>query len=131
MFTKRTSGLAHVITHLNMRLPSVARNPYYVDTVGNVSTSRFRPAPNALRTSQLEIFPRYPLMGGWKYDFSVGYSAPLRPFVRSKGWGRYVLAVPFLTPVKDVAVDEVTVRVRLPEGARCVVICNYWGASCM
>jgi oligosaccharyltransferase complex subunit alpha (ribophorin I) len=118
LFAKRTTGLAHVITGLHLRLPSVATAPYYVDTVGNVSTSRFRPAPNALRASQLEIAPRYPLMGGWKYNFTVGYSAPLKPFVKRKGWGEYVLSVPFMTPVKDVAVDEVTVRVRLPEGAR-------------
>lgn len=59
-------------------------------------------------------------MGGWNYTFSIGYQAELGPFLKKtpKGDKDYVLAVPFLTPIADVAIDEVEVKISLPEGAR-------------
>ena len=123
---RRSSALA--ITSLALALPPKIHSPYFIDIVGNVSTSHFRPSSPALglpsqrkkpATSLLELTPRYPLMGGWNYTFTVGYDAPLGEFVRRRG-SEYILAVPFLTPVKGVAVDDVTVSIRLPEGARSV-----------
>lgn len=121
--------VAHAITSLSLTLPPRIHSPYYIDIVGNVSTSRFRPSPNPLKkllpsqknkagNSILEITPRYPLMGGWNYTFTVGYDAPLEDFVKKSPSGSFVLAVPFLTPVTDVAVDAVELSIRLPEGAR-------------
>ncbi|BGP19266.1 hypothetical protein JCM10213_008216 [Rhodosporidiobolus nylandii] len=122
------------VSSLTIPLPAAAHSPYYYDLVGNVSTSRFRQSPvysgGAILPSQkkrknlppslLELQPRYPLMGGWNYSFTIGYDVPLDEFVktRKEGKGHYVAAVPFLTPLKDVAVDEVKVQIRLPEGAR-------------
>ncbi|GAA5895738.1 hypothetical protein JCM6882_001367 [Rhodosporidiobolus microsporus] len=129
------------ISSLTVPLPPSAHNPYYYDLVGNVSTSRFRPSPaagsSAVLPSQkklraalsgapaiLELQPRYPLMGGWNYSFTIGYDLPLEEYVRARNdgkegaKGRYVAAVPFLTPIRDVAVEEARVEVRLPEGAR-------------
>jgi oligosaccharyltransferase complex subunit alpha (ribophorin I) len=137
---RRNTALA--ITSLSIVLPPSVHSPYFYDIVGNVSTSRFRPSrapsftphqaklpsqrkakPAAASTSLLELTPRYPLMGGWNYTFTIGYDAPLSDYVKVKKGAQgkeYVLAVPFLTPVKDVAVDIVTLTIRLPEGARCV-----------
>lgn len=124
---RRNSPLA--ITSLALVLPPNIHSPYFIDIVGNVSTSRFRPSSPSIglpsqrkkaTASLLELTPRYPLMGGWNYTFTVGYDAPLGEFVKRRG-SEYVLAVPFLTPVKDVAVDDVSVSIRLPEGARSVL----------
>ncbi|GAA5821677.1 hypothetical protein JCM11251_000966 [Rhodosporidiobolus azoricus] len=134
---RRQNTLA--ISSLSLPLPPSAHNPYYYDAVGNVSTSRFRPSPaatlngGAILPSQkklkaalnrtpalLEMQPRYPLMGGWNYTFTIGYDLPLSEYVRTRkeGKGHYVAAVPFLTPIRDVSVDKARVEVRLPEGAR-------------
>jgi oligosaccharyltransferase complex subunit alpha (ribophorin I) len=117
------------ITSLGLTLPPNINSPYFYDIVGNVSTSRFRPSsparnlglPSARRASEfssLELKPRYPLMGGWNYTFTVGYNAPLQTYLKTRGSGNFVLAVPFLTAIKDVAIDDVTLNVRLPEGAK-------------
>jgi len=128
------------VSSLALQLPPSTHNPYFYDIVGNVSTSRFRPSssPPAATSHKavlpshskkrrepavLELQPRYPLLGGWNYSFTVGYDLPLAEYVKMRSGakkGQYVAAVPFLTPVKDVAVDNVRVEVRLPEGARCV-----------
>lgn len=93
-------------------------NPYFTDDIGNVSTSRFR--SNA-REANLELKPRYPLFGGWKYSFKVGWDGDLKSFLRKlkKGDG-YVLKVPFLEGPKQaegVEYEKVVLRVILPEGA--------------
>ncbi|GAA5985222.1 hypothetical protein JCM10908_002574 [Rhodotorula pacifica] len=118
------------IPSLSISLPPSASNPYFYDVVGNVSTSNFRPGASPSSTgiqqqkkrvpSLLELKPRYPLLGGWNYSFTIGYDLPLGEFVRTRkeGGGKYIAAVPFLTPTKDVAVDSARVEIRLPEGAR-------------
>ena len=133
----RRSGNAvspHTLTAMAFILPPNVHSPYFIDEIGNVSTSRFRPsAPQPKHTTELakpkrpaghsvlEITPRYPLLGGWNYTFTVGYTWPLQDILRHDVHkGRYVLAVPFLTPLKNVAFDEVTLKIVLPEGARWV-----------
>lgn len=69
--------------------------------------------------SQLELKPRYPILGGWNYSFVIGYDVPLEDQLRSDG-ARKVLSVPFLTGYKDMAVDDVELRIVLPEGAKWV-----------
>lgn len=93
-------------------------NPYFTDDIGNVSTSRFR---SGVREAHLELRPRYPVFGGWKYSFKVGWDADLKEYLRKlkKGDG-YVLKVPFLEGPRmpeGIEYKKVEVRVILPEGA--------------
>ena len=93
-------------------------NPYFTDDIGNVSTSRFR---SGVREAHLELRPRYPVFGGWKYSFRVGWDADLKEYLRKlkKGDG-YVLKVPFLEGPRmpeGIEYKKVEVRVILPEGA--------------
>lgn len=117
------------LTTLTLHLPPGISEPYYYDLIGNVSTSSFRPAAShktvslknlnkSPRYSVLELRPRYPLLGGWNYTFTLGWDAPLGDSVRyDAGEGRHVLSVPFWTPIPGASVDEATVTVILPEGA--------------
>ncbi|KAF2203899.1 oligosaccharyltransferase alpha subunit [Delitschia confertaspora ATCC 74209] len=95
-------------------------NPYFTDDIGNVSTSRFRSTP---REAHLEIKPRYPVFGGWKYSFRVGWDADLKNYLRKLSAGSgdsYVLKVPFLEGPRipeGIEYERVTVRIVLPEGA--------------
>jgi oligosaccharyltransferase complex subunit alpha (ribophorin I) len=96
---------------------------YFIDDIGNVSTSRFR---SNLREANLELKPRYPVFGGWNYSFKVGWNGELKNYLRYiKGASdSYVLKVPFLEGPKQaegVEYERVVTRVVLPEGARFVL----------
>lgn len=123
---------AQILTDLTLRLPPGAYSPYYYDTIGNVSTSRFRPGRVAGTASgkvkksrtvdgQLELKPRYPLLGGWKYAFVTGYDLPLGDVlktVKGEKGDELVLGVPFVNAWKDLVYGDVEVVVILPEGAK-------------
>ncbi|KAL7937784.1 Ribophorin I [Trichoderma chlorosporum] len=92
-------------------------DPYFTDTVGNVSTSRFRPGK---RESMLELKPRYPVFGGWKYPFTIGWNSNAANIVRNTAEGGHVFKVPFIEgprQAEGVEYGEVQVRVLLPEGS--------------
>ncbi|KAI9812039.1 MAG: dolichyl-diphosphooligosaccharide--protein glycosyltransferase subunit 1 [Pycnora praestabilis] len=106
------------LKELRMPLKVGSLNPYFTDDIGNVSTSRFR---SNMREANLELKPRYPVFGGWKYSFRVGWDADLKSFLRKLSSGTsYVLKVPFLEGPKQqegIEYERVEVRVILPEGA--------------
>ncbi|KAF4554710.1 Ribophorin I-like protein [Elsinoe fawcettii] len=93
-------------------------NPYFTDDIGNVSTSRFR---SNSREALLELKPRYPLFGGWKYKFRIGWDADLKKSLRKlKSGDGYVLKVPFIEGPKageGVEYERVVLNIILPEGA--------------
>ena len=103
---------------LHFPLAVGSANPYFTDDIGNVSTSRFR---SSIREANLELKPRYPLFGGWKYKFRIGWDADLKAFLRKLKTGNgYVLKVPFLEGPKEaegVEYERVVLSIILPEGA--------------
>jgi oligosaccharyltransferase complex subunit alpha (ribophorin I) len=103
---------------LSLPLHAGALDPYFTDDIGNVSTSRFRPGK---KEANLELKPRYPIFGGWKYSFRVGWNADLSSYLRKLKTGdSYVLKVPFLEgPRQSEGIEyaRVNLRVILPEGA--------------
>jgi oligosaccharyltransferase complex subunit alpha (ribophorin I) len=106
------------LKELKLPLHPGAMNPYFIDDIGNVSTSRFRPGK---KEALLELKPRYPIFGGWKYSFRVGWNADLSTYLRKLATGdSYVLKVPFLEGPRigeGIAYGRVNLRVILPEGA--------------
>ena len=69
---------------------------------------------------QLEFIasPRFPMFGGWSTDFSFGYALPLSRMVsRVAGTGTLKFTATFGCPLDHVVVDELVIRVVLPEGA--------------
>lgn len=56
-------------------LPAGAKDIYYRDQIGNISTSAIRYVPGAV---ELRIEPRFPLFGGWKTQFYQGYNVPIQ-----------------------------------------------------
>jgi oligosaccharyltransferase complex subunit alpha (ribophorin I) len=117
---------------LVLHLPAGARDPYFIDQVGNVSTSHFRPSPPAsaallspskAKSSILELRPRYPLLGGWNYTFTLGFDTPLEDAGKyDASTGKYVVAVPYLTNIPGAAFEETQLTIILPEGARDVTV---------
>jgi oligosaccharyltransferase complex subunit alpha (ribophorin I) len=114
----------HVVPSLVLHLPPGSHSPYYYDLNGNVSTSRFRPAPSVPKGVQpnqysiLEFRPRYPLMGGWNYSFTLGWDSPLRDSASyDKTTGKYIVGVPVQTHIPGTVVDEAEIKIIFPEGA--------------
>lgn len=108
---------SYALSDLTFPLAPSSLDPYYYDVIGNVSTSRFRPGK---RESLLVTKPRYPIFGGWKYPFTIGWNADAKNFLRKAADGGFVLNVPFLDGPKQaegVEYENVVVRVILPEGA--------------
>ncbi|GBG79464.1 hypothetical protein CBR_g29610 [Chara braunii] len=96
-------------------LPPRAFDVYYRDEIGNISSSLLR---GDSKKTELEVEPRFPMLGGWKVAFTIGYKLPLEDCVSvSKEDGRRVLTMPFGTPFEDAYVEDLTVEVALPEGA--------------
>ena len=57
------------------------------------------------------------MFGGWKYKWFHGYDVPLDSYVKKIGQNRYQLKLKFTGSLKNVLVEDMTVRFVLPEGA--------------
>ncbi|KAI1333171.1 oligosaccharyltransferase alpha subunit [Xylariaceae sp. FL0255] len=104
------------LKELKVSLPSGAKDAYFTDVIGNVSTSRFR---NGNRESVLELKPRYPIFGGWKYPFTIGWNVNTNKYLKKSSSG-YILNVPFVEGPKQsegIQYENVDIRIVLPEGA--------------
>lgn len=105
------------IKEMKFALRPGSEDVYYTDVIGNVTTSRFR---TSKREASLEIKPRYPVFGGWRFPFTVGWNSDAKNFVRQVVGGSYVLNVPFLEGPKQpegVEYEQVRLQILLPEGA--------------
>ncbi|KAG6529817.1 hypothetical protein ZIOFF_012031 [Zingiber officinale] len=91
-------------------LPPRVHSVYYRDDIGNISSSHLR--INSQK-SELEIEPRYPLFGGWKATFTIGYGLPLQDFLFESSDGRRYLNFSFGCPLIETVVDDLTVKVSL------------------
>ena len=108
------------LRELKVPLKPGSVDPYFVDDIGNVSTSRYR--PNTIRDASLELKPRYPVFGGWNYSFKIGWNNVLSSFVRKLKTpsDSYILSVPLLEGprmLEGIQYEHFTFRVILPEGA--------------
>ncbi|XP_019223466.1 PREDICTED: dolichyl-diphosphooligosaccharide--protein glycosyltransferase subunit 1B isoform X2 [Nicotiana attenuata] len=101
--------------HLLAELPPRVHSVYYRDNIGNISSSRLR---TNRKKSELLIEPRYPLFGGWKSTFVIGYGVPLEDFLFEAADGTRYLNYSFGCPLGQTVVDKLTVKVVLPEGSK-------------
>lgn len=97
-------------------LPASARDVYYRDEIGNISTSNMKELDEAV---ELELRPRFPLFGGWKTHYMIGYNVPSYQYLWTDGGNGYALRMPFVDHVFDnQVIDDITVKIILPEGAK-------------
>ncbi|XP_071818001.1 dolichyl-diphosphooligosaccharide--protein glycosyltransferase subunit 1-like isoform X1 [Apostichopus japonicus] len=96
-------------------LPAAAQDVYYRDEIGNISTSNLLERDDHV---ELELRPRFPLFGGWKTHYTMGYNLPSYEYLFSSG-DNYILKMRFLDHVfDDMVVDDLTVKIILPEGCK-------------
>jgi oligosaccharyltransferase complex subunit alpha (ribophorin I) len=101
-------------TKLVALLPLEAHNIYYRDQIGNISTSDISVEDGYL---QMDVATRFPMFGGWKTEFYIGYSVPTELVLFVDENDRYSLQFDFHTIFENVWVDELEIKVILPEGS--------------
>ncbi|KAF9686587.1 hypothetical protein SADUNF_Sadunf02G0004700 [Salix dunnii] len=109
---------ASAFRNLVAKLPPRAHSIYYRDEIGNISTSNVWDDP---KKTELLIEPRYPLFGGWRTTFTIGYGLPLQDFL-FESEGKRFLDFSFGSPINDLVIDNLIVKVVLPEGSTDIFI---------
>lgn len=122
MMTKYTArSVPGIVEEVPLTLPPGARDVYFIDDVGNVTTSALtRTAADSKMPTRLDLTPRYPIYGGWNYTYMVGWNNRLSEggIAKQVGPNRLRVAFPFLTATRNAAIDHASVRIVLPEGAK-------------
>jgi oligosaccharyltransferase complex subunit alpha (ribophorin I) len=107
-------------SQMTATLPAQAHSIYYRDQIGNISTSDMRHTENGI---ELDASTRFPLFGGWKTQFYVGYSIPTANILSvNSETGKYTVSVDLFPVFEDMAVGELTLKLALPEGSTDIVV---------
>jgi oligosaccharyltransferase complex subunit alpha (ribophorin I) len=97
-------------------LPKDATDVYYRDVIGNISSSHVSMTEDGEHV-KFEITPRFVLFGGWRITYYTGYNLDASNYISVEN-GKYVLSMDIgVVFEEDVVVDDLEVRVILPEGA--------------
>uniref|UniRef100_A0A3P9HDX2 Dolichyl-diphosphooligosaccharide--protein glycosyltransferase subunit 1 n=1 Tax=Oryzias latipes TaxID=8090 RepID=A0A3P9HDX2_ORYLA len=108
------SGISSVKSFKTI-LPASAQDVYYRDEIGNISTSHLQVLDDSV---EVEVRPRFPLFGGWKTHYMIGYNLPSYEYLYTLG-DQYALKMRLVDHVyDDQVIDHMTVRIILPEGAK-------------
>lgn len=96
-------------------MPRSSKDIYYRDQIGNISTSNVHSRIGHL---EVELFPRFPLFGGWKTNYILGYNIPTNKFLHSKG-SNYALKIRLVDHLFDNSIiEKLTVKIILPETSK-------------
>lgn len=103
---------------LKAELPYHAWGVYYLDEIGNISTSHAR-RDHVDKEVKIELTPRFSIFGGWKSNWFLGYNLPLHHYLFSEGENSNKLSLRqfFGFPFDELLAEEYELRVILPEGA--------------
>jgi len=113
-YQRQQDGLAS-IKSFKTALPASARDVYYRDEIGNISTSNMKEMDDSV---DVELRPRFPLFGGWKTRYCLGYNVPSYQYLYQKG-DNYALKMRFVDHIyDDMLVDQLLLKVILPEGSK-------------
>jgi oligosaccharyltransferase complex subunit alpha (ribophorin I) len=108
------TGGKNAMRKIRATLPLRSWGLWYRDEIGNVSTSVARREMNDV---DLELTPRFPILGGWKSNYDIGYNLPTKFHVKTNNKGNYMVNLTFGMPYTNMLARNYTVKVILPEGA--------------
>lgn len=112
-YQRETGSGAASVKSFKTILPASATDAYYRDDIGNISTSNMRVMSDAV---ELNLRPRFPLFGGWKTHYVIGYNVPSYEYLYNSG-DQYLLKIRFIDHIfDDMVVDDAVTRIILPEG---------------
>jgi len=113
-YQMQRAGSSPSFRSLSTMLPAQANSIYYRDQIGNISTSDMRVDEDGML--ELDIQTRFPMFGGWKTQFYLGYSIPTENALYLDSSDRYNLKFDFFTAFENVWVEDMELKVILPEG---------------
>ena len=108
------TGGKNAMKKIRATLPLRSWGLWYRDEIGNVSTSAARREMNDV---DLELTPRFPILGGWKSNYDIGYNLPTKFHVKTNNKGNYMVNLTFGMPYTNMLARNYTVKIILPEGA--------------
>ncbi len=108
---------------ITAKYPWYIQNLYFHDYIGNISST------NAIREDEfvrVEYSPRYPICGGWKSDWNMGYKMPTKYHLsrNAKSEDAYTMEIPFLHNYDVLFAESYTFEVILPYGATDISVSN-------
>jgi len=113
-YQRQQDGIASVKSFKTI-LPASAQDVYYRDEIGNISTSNMKELDESV---DVELRPRFPLFGGWKTKYFLGYNVPSYEYLYSKG-DQFALKMRFVDHIyDDMLVDQMQLKIILPEGSK-------------
>lgn len=113
-YQRETNNGISSVKSFKMYLPASATSVYYRDVIGNISTSNQR---TLLDSVELDIRPRFPLFGGWKTHYTIGYNVPAYEYLYNSG-DDYLLKMRLIDHLYDnMIIEDITVIIILPEGS--------------
>ncbi|KAF4532123.1 hypothetical protein B566_EDAN004129 [Ephemera danica] len=116
-YQRETQSGVSSVKQFKTALPASASDVYYRDEIGNISTSHMRVLSDSV---ELDLRPRFPLFGGWKTHYVLGYNVPSYEYLFNSG-DQFVLKMRLLDHVyDDMLVDELETKIILPEGSNSV-----------
>lgn len=119
-YQRDTSSSHHSVKSYKTYLPAAAHSIYYRDTNGNISTSQVRVRKEWI---ELELRPRFPLFGGWRSSYTLGYSVPSYQYLFRRSTTQFVLRMRLLDHVfDDMYVEDLETVIVLPVGVRTVKV---------
>ena len=113
-YDEGVTGGKNAMKKIRAKLPLRAWGLWYRDEIGNVSTSNARRDMNDV---DLELTPRFPILGGWKSNYDIGYNLPTKFHVKTNNQGNYMVNLTFGMPYKNMLARNYTVKIILPESA--------------
>ena len=108
------TGGKNALKSIRAKLPLRSRGLWYRDEIGNISTSNAR---RELNDVDLLLTPRFPILGGWKSNYDIGYNLPTKFHVTTNNKGNYMVNLTFGMPYQNMLARNYTVKVILPESA--------------
>ena len=115
IFITGTKSNEHIVCHED----NGSFHCLFSDRIGNISTSR---VVRGGKHTRLVLDTRYPLFGGWRSEFYVGYTTagaqttgPSHQLDTTSGV--HTLSIPIASAFQNVWVDRSALKIILPEGA--------------
>ena len=108
------TGGKNALKSIRAKLPLRAWGLWYRDEIGNVSSSNARREMNYV---DLLLTPRFPILGGWKSNYDIGYNLPTKFHVTTNNKGNYMVNLTFGMPYHNMLARNYTVKIILPESA--------------
>jgi oligosaccharyltransferase complex subunit alpha (ribophorin I) len=120
-FGSKGNEVRNAYKGIDFDLPYDIWGLYYLDEVGNISTSRAW-RDDASDVVRVSLMPRFALLGGWKSNWELGYNFNTKGLLFHSGDHYEIRNLKLEYALERILPEQFKVKVVLPEGAQNVEI---------